>query len=236
MVPPASHRIPRARRYSGYTLYCQVFVYETITPYGLTSHSVPLTLSSITVSSTPEVLLLPVCPCFPFARRYLENHCYFLILRLRRCFSSPGSLRVPMDSVHDDSALPLPGFPIRKSADQRLFATTRSLSQLVTSFFGSWCQGIHPTLLLAWSWSFRFWSILKICFVSSQLLAKLFLILPLKFDFLAFGCFLPFYKVKILNHVRSPQPQRYCYLWFGLFPFRSPLLRKSMFLSLPPPT
>ncbi len=25
-------------------------------------------------------------------------------------------------------------------------------------------------------------------------------------------------------------------LWFGLFPFRSPLLRKSMFLSSPPPT
>ena len=25
-------------------------------------------------------------------------------------------------------------------------------------------------------------------------------------------------------------------LWFGLFPFRSPLLRKSMFLSLPPGT
>ena len=73
----------------------------------------------------------------PFARRYLENHSYFLFLRLLRCFSSPGSPRVPMDSVHDDSALPLPGFPIRKSADQRLFATTRSLSQLVTSFFGS---------------------------------------------------------------------------------------------------
>lgn len=42
--------------------------------------------------------------------------------------------------------------------------------------------------------------------------------------------------LKILNQLRSPQPQRYCYLWFGLFPFRSPLLRKSMFLSFPPPT
>ena len=28
-----------------------------------------------------------------FARRYLRNHCYFLFLRLLRCFSSPGSLR-----------------------------------------------------------------------------------------------------------------------------------------------
>ena len=39
--------------------------------------------------------------------------------------------------------------------------------------------------------------------------------------------------LKILNQFCSPQPQRYCYLWFGLFPFRSPLLRKSMFLSSP---
>ena len=28
---------------------------------------------------------------FPFARRYLGNHCCFLFLRVLRCFSSPGS-------------------------------------------------------------------------------------------------------------------------------------------------
>ena len=44
----------------------------------------------------------------------------------------------------------VPGFPIRKSADQWIFAPTRSLSQLVTSFFGSWCQVILPTLFIAW--------------------------------------------------------------------------------------
>ncbi len=27
----------------------------------------------------------------PFARHYLGNHCYFLFLRVLRCFSSPGS-------------------------------------------------------------------------------------------------------------------------------------------------
>ena len=42
------------------------------------------------------------------------------------------------------------GFPIRKSAGLWIFAPNRSLSQLVTSFFGSWCQVILPTLLLAW--------------------------------------------------------------------------------------
>ena len=43
------------------------------------------------------------------------------------------------------------GFPIRKSTDQSPFAAPRSLSQLVTSFVGSWCQGIHLMLLFAWT-------------------------------------------------------------------------------------
>ena len=46
-----------------------------------------------------------------------------------------------MESVHV-------GFPIRISADQCLCAAPRSFSQLVTSFFGSQCQGIHPALFL----------------------------------------------------------------------------------------
>ena len=37
-----------------------------------------------------------------FARRYLRNRCFFLFLRLLRCFSSPGSLRTPMYSVYGD--------------------------------------------------------------------------------------------------------------------------------------
>ncbi len=47
----------------------------------------------------------------------------------------------------DDDALPPPGSPIRISADQRIFAPPRSFSQLVTSFFGSQCQGIRLMLL-----------------------------------------------------------------------------------------
>ena len=42
-------------------------------------------------------------------------------------------------------------FHIRRSPDRSLFATPRSLSQLVTSFIGSWCQGIHLMLLFAWT-------------------------------------------------------------------------------------
>ncbi len=39
------------------------------------------------------------------------------------------------------------GFPIRKSADQSLFAAPRGLSQRTTSFIACACQGIHRTPL-----------------------------------------------------------------------------------------
>ena len=48
------------------------------------------------------------------------------------------------------------GFPIRKSTDQCLFTAPRSLSQLVTSFFGSRCQGILLMLFFAWTSSFTY--------------------------------------------------------------------------------
>ena len=42
---------------------------------------------------------------FPFARRYLGNRCFFLFLRVLRCFSSPRSPCIPMDSVCSDRGL-----------------------------------------------------------------------------------------------------------------------------------
>ena len=53
----------------------------------------------------------------------------------------------------------IPGCPIRKSADQRLFAPTRSLSQLITSFIASESLGIHHTPLLIYSLFYIFFSI-----------------------------------------------------------------------------
>ena len=45
------------------------------------------------------------------------------------------------------------GCPIRKSPDQRLFAPSRSLSQLITSFFASESLGIrHAPLLTSFLW------------------------------------------------------------------------------------
>ena len=49
----------------------------------------------------------------------------------------------------------LVGFPIRISPDLSLFAAPRSFSQLITSFIGSWCQGIPLALFFAWPSSKR---------------------------------------------------------------------------------
>ena len=70
---------------------------------------------------------------FPFARRYSGNRCFFLFLRVLRCFSSPGSLRIPMDSVYGDRGLLCRVSPFRHSwlTGYLLLPTTfRSLSRL----------------------------------------------------------------------------------------------------------
>ena len=51
------------------------------------------------------------------------------------------------------------GFPIRKSAGQSPCPAHRSLSQVVTSFVGSRCQGIRPVLFLAWTLLRKFLSV-----------------------------------------------------------------------------
>jgi hypothetical protein len=61
----------------------------------------------------------------------------------------PVCLQLPMNSAEDTWSLLHVGFPIRKSPDRSLLATPRSISVLIPSFIGSWCQGIHPMLLLA---------------------------------------------------------------------------------------
>ena len=54
----------------------------------------------------PESIATLGLAFFPFARRYLENRCFFLFLRLLRCFSSAGSLRTAMYLLYGDKVLP----------------------------------------------------------------------------------------------------------------------------------
>ena len=51
----------------------------------------------------------------------------YLFLRVLRCFTSPRSLRHPMNSDDGDSPCRLPGFPIRTPSDQRSFANSPRL-------------------------------------------------------------------------------------------------------------
>ncbi len=74
----------------------------------------------------------------------LTQSILFLFLRLLRCFTSAGFACFSLfDSGKDGGILVPPGYPIRKSPDQSVFAAPRSLSQLITSFIACWHQGIH---------------------------------------------------------------------------------------------
>ena len=72
---------------------------------------------------------------FRFRSPLLTESILFLFLRLLRCFTSPGIACLSLfDSGKNDGILTPPGYPIRKSPDQSVFAAPRSLSQLITSF------------------------------------------------------------------------------------------------------
>ena len=149
MVPPASHRISRVPRYSG---SCSL---SSPSPTRLSLSLVPLSngFGSAIVGfrrpSTPVVRRPPVWPLSSSLATTKE---------IEFSFFSSGYLdvslpRVPsyetMDSSHGDWALPQPGSPIRKFEDQSLLATPLDLSQLIASFVGNQCLGIHPALLFA---------------------------------------------------------------------------------------
>ena len=149
MVPPASHRISRVPRYSG-------------TNYLFSPSPTRLSLSLVRLSnrfgsasfgcrmpSTPVVRRPPVWPLSSSLATTKE---------IEFSFFSSGYLdvslpRVPsyetIDSSHGDRALPRPGSPIRIPWDHSLLATPPGFSQLIASFFGNQCPGIHPALLFA---------------------------------------------------------------------------------------
>ena len=83
-------------------------------------HAVSLTGLSPSMAGFPKTILLqrlvnsavrtPACThaglgSTGFARRYSRYRCFFLFLRLLRCFSSPGSLPYVMDWRMDDRGL-----------------------------------------------------------------------------------------------------------------------------------
>ena len=169
MVHPYSHRVPRVRRYSGFSFAAVLFRIRDSHPFLLTfpCHSARF-LQYLISCPYPRCISTSGLAFSAFARHYLRNLGWFLFLALLRCFSSGGSPHIPIDSVYDVKILLLTDCSIRTSADQYLLAIPRSFSQLTTSFIGSQCQGILPALLLAWPFRtfVRSWS--ELCFSSLE--------------------------------------------------------------------
>ena len=138
MGPPASHGVTRVPWYSGYCLVSELFAYGTFTLFGETFQpSSAKSFESIMQSATPEALLPLV---WPLSLSLAATQ------KIDVSFSSSAYLDVSVQRVtyvilsfsyNVTQSLLCVGSPIRKSADLHVFAIPRSLSQLVTSFFGS---------------------------------------------------------------------------------------------------
>ena len=122
---------------------------RTISPTGLLpylavlSNTVRLSFSNGLWSPSPQKYYYSWFGLFRFRSPLLsESLFYFLFLWVIRCFSSPGSLHYTIYSCNDTITLLMVSSLIRISTDHGLFATPRSFSQLVTSFFGAMYQGI----------------------------------------------------------------------------------------------
>jgi hypothetical protein len=91
--------------------------------------------------TTPQDLRPRGLGSSPFARHYSGNTCWYLFLRVLRCFTSPGS------PPFRDTLQSRVGCPIRESWDHSLLAAPPGLSQLATPFIATRCQGIPRTPL-----------------------------------------------------------------------------------------
>ena len=132
MVPPTSHKVSRVSWYSG---YCRCLPLSN-TRLSLSLAGFPKTFllasDSLMQSMTPERTRSGL-GSFPFARRYLGNRCFFLFLRVLRCFSSPGSPPYVMYWRMDDWGLLSRVSPFRNLRITEyllLPAAYRSLSRL----------------------------------------------------------------------------------------------------------
>ena len=145
MVPPTSHGIPRAPRYSGTGWRIQPFGYGPLTLFGS-----PFQNPS---PRFPPAFCRPTTPSNRSRMVWAPSLSLAATDEIDLSFFSSGYLdvsvpRVPpaqtMDSSASDGTLLPPGSPIQTSTDQSLLAAPRGFSQLTTSFFGVQCHGIHP--------------------------------------------------------------------------------------------
>ena len=110
----------------------------SVSPTGLSPSLAGLSRTVPLQSEVINAVRTPLCThnglaSFHFARRYSGNRCFFLFLRLLRCFSSPGSLPYVMDWRMDGwspSSRVSPFRHLRIKDYLHLPAAFRSLSRL----------------------------------------------------------------------------------------------------------
>ena len=149
MVPPASHKVSRVSWYSG---YCRSAVSSDTRLLRTMEGSFHILFSSI------DSHLFSPQPRWTEVLRFGLFRFRSPLLTESRLISLPGPTEMfqfnPSSLVHLCIQCTMHGclvhacFHIRRSADRWICAPPRSLSQLVTSFFGDWCQGIRPALLV----------------------------------------------------------------------------------------
>jgi hypothetical protein len=155
MVPVDSRKVSRAPRYSGIGFesksFSSTWLSHSMAPLSrglrLTIGLVTLLLPTLQPLSHPKVI--QVWARCDFARHYFRNRGFFLFLQVLRWFTSLSSLVPDYVFIGPYGGFTSVGFPIRKSPDQSLLAAPRGLSQLATSFFACFCQGIHHAPLVA---------------------------------------------------------------------------------------
>ena len=127
----------------------QVFGYGPLTLCGAIFHSLHLTVALPCWAPTTPVINYRF-GLFRFRSPLLTESLSLSFPRVTEMFHFARYRDMSlMNSDSFDSVLTLSGYPIRKSTDHRVFATSRSLSQLITSFIAYWHQGIHYVLLVA---------------------------------------------------------------------------------------
>ena len=149
MVPACSVKVPRVSTYSGFRHVNASFAYGAFTLSGRLSQNRSAKLVESIPRSEPQHARTLVW-ALPFSLAATHRiTCCFLFLRLLRCFSSPGSLHTPMDSVYDDmtsSCRVSPFRYLRITACLRLPEAFRSLSRL-SSALSAKASALRPFLL-----------------------------------------------------------------------------------------
>ena len=149
MGPPASHRVSRVRYYSGVIYVYPDFVYGSFTLFArLFQNRSTILLESLMMIRNPDNKLSVWPPSRSLAATWEIDVSFF----------SWGYLDVSVHPVSSYCAILFTqlylhittgGFPHSEiCGSYRIFAPYRSLSQLVTSFIGSQCQGIRLMLFL----------------------------------------------------------------------------------------